>query len=56
MKPFTDEPSSFDENQSIQVIRDMIAVSRNKLRHDGILFVVWGWVMFISTACSKMIS
>jgi hypothetical protein len=39
---------SFDENQSIQVIREMIEVSKKNLRKDGLLFIVWGWTLFIS--------
>ncbi len=39
---------SFDEAQSLHVIREMIQVSRNKLKHDGILFIVWGWILFIN--------
>jgi hypothetical protein len=37
---------SFDENQSLQVIKEMIQVSQKKLKNDGILFIVWGWVIF----------
>lgn len=36
----------FDETRSLQVIREMIQVSRNKLKQDGILFIVWGWTLF----------
>ena len=36
----------FDEQQSIQVIREMIQVSQRKLKNDRILFILWGWVMF----------
>lgn len=36
---------AFDESQSLQVIREMIAVSHRKLKKDGILFIVWGWIM-----------
>ncbi len=36
---------SFDEKQSLQVIRDMIHVSQNKVNKDGILFIVWGYLM-----------
>ena len=39
---------SFDEVQSLHVIREMIAVSRKKIRHDGILFIVWGWIGFLN--------
>ena len=44
----TKQPNSdsFDESQSIQVIREMIKVSQKKLNHDGILFILWGWTMF----------
>ena len=41
-------PDSIDEKQSLQVIRAMIEVSQKKLRNDGILFIVWGWISFIS--------
>lgn len=35
---------SFDENQSLQVIKEMIQVSQKKLKNDGILFILWGWI------------
>lgn len=37
---------SFDENQSIKVIREMIQVSQKKMKNDGVLFIFWGWLMF----------
>lgn len=37
---------SFDETQSLLVIKEMIQVSKNKLKQDGILFIVWGWALF----------
>ena len=37
-----------EEARSLQLIREMIAVSRNKLNQDGILFIVWGWISFIN--------
>lgn len=37
---------TFDEAQSIQVIREMIQVSQKKLKNDGILFILWGWIQF----------
>lgn len=40
------DSDSFDESQSLQVIREMIQVSQKKLKNDGILFILWGWVMF----------
>ena len=39
---------SFDEGQSIQVIKEMIQVSQKSFKNDGILFLLWGWLMFIS--------
>ena len=36
---------AFDEFQSLQVIREMIKNSHKKLKNDGILFIVWGWIM-----------
>jgi len=38
----------FDENQSFQVIKEMIQISQKKLKNDGVLFILWGWVMFYS--------
>lgn len=37
---------SLNEAQSLLVIKEMIKVSKNKLKQDGILFIVWGWVLF----------
>ena len=37
---------SFDENQSLQVIKEMIQVSQKKLKNDGVLFILWGWTIF----------
>jgi hypothetical protein len=42
------ESGSFDENQSLQVIKQMIQVSQKKLKNDGILFIVWGWISFLT--------
>ncbi len=36
----------FNETQSLLVIKEMIKVSKNKLKRDGILFIVWGWLFF----------
>ena len=38
----------FDENQSFQVIKEMNQISQKKLKNDGLLFILWGWVMFYS--------
>jgi len=43
MEPITSTSESFDEKQSLQVIREMIQVSQQKLRNDGILLIVWGY-------------
>lgn len=50
------EPESFDEVQSLHVIREMIKVSHKKIRHDGILFIVWGWIGFITYASDFLLS
>ena len=42
----TQNLNSFNENQSLQVIKEMIAVSQKKLKNNGILFILWGWTMF----------
>jgi hypothetical protein len=46
----TNKPNSdsFDENQSLQVIKEMIQVSHKKMKNDGILFILWGWISFIT--------
>ena len=46
METKEEDSKSFDEMQSIQVIREMILVSQNKLRNNGILFIFWGWLLF----------
>ncbi len=38
---------TFDENESLKVIREMIQVSRKRLENNGILFIIWGWLMFV---------
>jgi len=37
-----------NEIQSLNVIKKMIRVSRQKLKNDSILFIVWGWIFFIN--------
>ncbi len=39
---------SINEEQSLQLIREMIQISQKKLKNDGILFIVWGWINFIN--------
>ena len=47
MKP-DENIQTFDEEQSLSVIKEMIQVSQKKMQGDGILFIVWGWVTFIN--------
>ena len=42
----------FDERQSLQLIKEMIEVSQTKLKSDGILFIIWGWLMLLSNMAS----
>ena len=39
---------SLNETQSLLVIKEMINVSRSKFKRDGILFIVWGWILFFN--------
>ncbi len=48
METVNNQEEMFTEEQSLQVIRDMIQVSQRKLKSDGILFMVWGYAMFIN--------
>lgn len=47
--------NSFGEDQSIQVIKEMIQVSQKKLKNDGVLFLVWGWIMFYNYLSSFLL-
>jgi len=40
---------SFDEKQSLKVIQEMIQTAKQRHSQDGILFIVWGWIMLIIT-------
>jgi len=40
---------SFDEKQSMKVIHDMIQTAKQRHNQNGILFIVWGWIMLIIT-------
>ena len=40
---------SFDEIQSLRVIKEMIHVSKKKIKSDGILLIVWGYAMSINS-------
>jgi len=42
------ETGSFNEEQSLRVIREMIEASHKRIKNDGILFIVWGWIGFIT--------
>lgn len=46
MKTKNFDSEFFNEEQSIRVIREMISVSQHRLKNDGILFIVWGWLFF----------
>lgn len=48
METIRQSSDSFDENQSLQVIKEMIKVSQKKLKNDGILFILWGWISFLT--------
>jgi hypothetical protein len=47
METSAHESESFDEKQSIQVIREMIQVSKKNIRNNSILFILWGWLLFL---------
>lgn len=49
MNTIKDAPESLTESQSLLVIKEMIQVSKNKFRQDGILFIVWGWFLFFKS-------
>jgi len=40
---------TLDEATSLRLIHEMIEVSRKKLRNDGILFIVWGWILLLNS-------
>jgi hypothetical protein len=49
------ENENFDERMSLQVISEMIEVSRKKLKNDGILFIIWGWALFYGSMSRYLI-
>ena len=55
MKTNLSNTETFDENQSVEVIREMLKVSQKKLKNDGILFIVWGWLMFYNYTSNYLI-
>ncbi|MCG8310921.1 MAG: hypothetical protein MI975_26265 [Cytophagales bacterium] len=42
-----DKSNSFDEHQSLRIIKEMIQVSQRKIKQDGILIIIWGWIWFL---------
>lgn len=56
METRVSENDKFDEIQSLQVIREMIEVSRKKLQNDGILFILWGYTLCYSALSRFLIS
>lgn len=55
MKPNESTSESFDEQQSLHVMQEMIQVSQKKLKNDGILFIIWGWLMFFNYAYNYLL-
>lgn len=49
MKTTKTNDDLLDEAQSLRVIKEMIKVSRNNFKNDGILFIVWGWILLYSS-------
>lgn len=49
MKTTKTNDELLDEAQSLRVIKEMIQVSRDNLKNDGILFIVWGWTLLYSS-------
>lgn len=52
MEPTNSSSESFDENQSLLVIREMIQLSKKKIRNDGILLIVWGYAASLPSLIS----
>ena len=42
METYSDK---FDESQSLQLIQEMLQISKRKLKRDGVLLILWGWIM-----------
>ena len=49
MKPENKEPDAIDENKPAQTLGDAILFAQRKLQHEGILFILWGWLMFYTS-------
>lgn len=41
------QTQDFDEKKSIHLIQEMLQVSKRKFKADGILMVLWGWIMTV---------
>ncbi len=50
METANSNSESFTESQSLEVIKEMLKVSQKKLKNDGVLLIVWGWILFINYA------
>jgi hypothetical protein len=50
MNPIENNASEhLSKTQSLLVIKEMIQVSKNKFRQDGVLFIIWGWFLFFKS-------
>lgn len=47
MKSKPENNEKFTQSESLAVIREMIRISQLKLHNDGILFILWGWLLFL---------
>jgi hypothetical protein len=56
MEDRENENEGFNHEQSLQVIREMIEITRRKLQNDGILFIIWGCALFYSAMSRFLIS
>jgi len=48
METIKHKPTSFEEEASRKIIREMINISREHINSHGILFILWGWINFIN--------
>lgn len=37
-----------NQKETFELVRNMIAVSKAQMNQDGILLIVWGWVLFVT--------
>lgn len=37
------------ENESLQIIHEMIAAAKNNIKADAFIFLLWGWLVFIAS-------